>query len=431
MVEMQRGFRSALNKFFDETKEITITLDTTGSGEYDSCCFGVDVDNQLTDDNFMIFYNQTQSPNKEIELKDSGGNSSYTVSLSKLPNHIKKLVFTVSVDGNGTLSQLTSLALKVSQNNESLALNLNGSAFTSEKAVIAIEIYQKEGWRIAAVASGFNGGLSALLEHYGGEEVPATDATAPTPAQVPQSQPHPVPKPQIAPAPVKVSLEKRLEKDAPLLVSLVKPLKVSLEKYKLTETVAQVALLIDISGSMKRTFKNGTVQSVIDKMVPLAMQFDDDGEFEMWYFGKTSKRMPSINISNYSSATQDWLKLIKTYGGGTNLAPAIEEVINEYKMSKLPAYVLCITDGATANEGKVKKLITGAAQYPIFWQFVGIGGGNYGVVQAIDHLPGRKVDNANFFSLDDIGRVENTELYSRMLAEFPQWLKEAKRLGIL
>lgn len=429
MVEMQRGFRSVLNKYFDETKEITITLETTGSGEYDTCCFGVDAANQLTDDQYMVFYNQTASPNKEIELRGSGGTSSYVVSLSRLPNHINKLVFTLSVDGNDTLAQLSSLVVKVSQNNESMALNLNGAAFTSEKAVIAIEIYQKEGWRIAAVASGFNGGLSALLAHYGGEEVPETEGPAPTPVSVPQSQP--VPQPQLVPAPIKVSLEKRLEKDAPLLVSLVKPLRVSLEKYKLTETVAQVALLIDISGSMKATFKKGTVQSVIDKMVPMAMQFDDDGEFEMWYFGKTSKRMPSISINNYTSATQDWVSLMKNYGSGTNLAPAIEEVIEQYKMSKLPAYVLCITDGATANEGKVKKLITGAAEYPIFWQFVGIGGGDYGVVEAIDNLPGRKVDNANFFSLDDIGRVENTELYSRMLAEFPQWLKEAKGLGII
>ena len=46
-------------------------------------------------------------------------------------------------------------------------------------------------------------------------------------------------------------------------------------------------------------------------------------------------------------------------------------------------------------------------------------------------MTGRKVDNANFFSLDDIGRIDNTELYSRMLKEFPEWLKEAKHLKIL
>ncbi|MDR1135333.1 MAG: VWA domain-containing protein [Clostridiales Family XIII bacterium] len=33
--------------------------------------------------------------------------------------------------------------------------------------------------------------------------------------------------------------------------------------------------------------------------------------------------------------------------------------------------------------------------------------------------------------LDDIDQVDNTELYSRMLAEFPSWLKEAGHLGII
>ena len=124
------------------------------------------------------------------------------------------------------------------------------------------------------------------------------------------------------------------------------------------------------------------------------------------------------------------------------MAPAIEDVVSEYQKSTLPAYVLCITDGATSNGAKVKKLISKASSYPIFWQFIGIGGGGffksigigrgkYGILEELDTMPGRRVDNANFFSLDDIDHVDNTELYSRMLTEFPDWLKEAKRLRII
>jgi hypothetical protein len=237
--------------------------------------------------------------------------------------------------------------------------------------------------------------------------------------------------PPIPEKPSKVSLEKRLEKEAPQLVSLVKPLKVSLEKHNLMDVVAQVALLIDISGSMKNLFKNGTVQRIIDKIVPLAMQFDDNGEFELWYFGISAKSMSPVTIKNYSSATSDWDKLMSRYGGGTNLAPAIEDVVEKYKGGKTPAYVLCITDGATTKAGKVKNLISQASDYPIFWQFIGVGRGNYGILEELDAMTGRRIDNANFFILDDIDRVDNTELYSRMLAEFPSWLKEARRFGIV
>ncbi|MBR1439433.1 MAG: TerD family protein, partial [Synergistaceae bacterium] len=44
--------------------------------------------------------------------------------------------------------------------------------FENERAIISVEIYRKGDWRISAVASGFNGGLSELLKHYGGEEAP-------------------------------------------------------------------------------------------------------------------------------------------------------------------------------------------------------------------------------------------------------------------
>ena len=46
-------------------------------------------------------------------------------------------------------------------------------------------------------------------------------------------------------------------------------------------------------------------------------------------------------------------------------------------------------------------------------------------------MSGRFIDNANFFALDDFKKVSNSELYSRLLNEFPQWLQEAKNKGII
>ena len=292
MAEIGRGFRGKIDDHFDASKEIIVSISIIGNGEYDSCCFGVDRADKLSDENYMVFYNQTSSPNKEIVLSGNGANTTYTICLSKLPTHICKLVFTTSIEGNEVMKQVQSLIVTLYQGNNSLKLNLTGSDFRDEKAVIAVEIYKKDIWRVAAVASGFNGGLSALLAHYGGEE--DLSSTIATPQALPS----------------KVSLEKRLEKEAPQLVSLAKPLKVSLEKYQLTDVVAQVALLIDISGSMQDMFKKGTVQGVVNKIVPLAMQFDDNGEFELWYFGTDSKRMPAVTIKNYQQATEDWNKLM-------------------------------------------------------------------------------------------------------------------------
>ena len=45
-------------------------------------------------------------------------------------------------------------------------------------------------------------------------------------------------------------------------------------------------------------------------------------------------------------------------------------------------------------------------------------------------MPGRVVDNANFFSLDDVDKISDEELYNKLLNEFPMWLKEAIEKGI-
>ncbi len=207
MTEIQRGFRNQLESYFDVSKEIAVSISVVGSANYDSCCFGVDEADKLSDEGYMVFYNQTASPKREILLKGSGANTQYSVNLSLLPSHICKLVFTISIDGAGTMEQIQNLTVTLSQGNNALKLNLTGNAFQDEKAVIAVECYKKDVWRLAAVASGFNGGLPALLNHYGGEEDVSDEIESPSKE------------------PSKVSLEKRLEKEAPQLVSLAKPLK--------------------------------------------------------------------------------------------------------------------------------------------------------------------------------------------------------------
>ena len=75
--------------------------------------------------------------------------------------------------------------------------------------------------------------------------------------------------------------------------------------------------------------------------------------------------------------------------------------------------------------------MTEAAKLPIFWQFVGLGGRNYGILENLDDMTGRVVDNCNFFALDDLSDMSEEALYENLLEEFPEWLKKAKSKGIL
>ena len=412
---MVKGWKDKLENHVNLNENIFVDMKVKGNAEYDFCCFGVDGNGKLSDDRYMIFYNQKLSPNGEISVEDIPDGARYTLKLSAVPDFINRLVFTVSIDGNKTMGEMNSLETKVYQSGaKDIEMTLGGNDFSNEKAVIVMEIYRKDVWRIGCVASGFDGGLSALLKYFGGEEVVS----------------EPVQEPVVA-EPVKVSLEKKMEK-APELVSLVKPLVLELKKKNLETTVARVGLVLDISGSMVPRFKNGTVQSIVNKTLPLAVQFDDDGELDFWFYGTTAKKMDSVNLKNYTTAVpEDWKHLMLDLGGRNNEPIVMRMVVDEYKDTKIPAYVLFITDGGVNQKREIQNIITEASHLPIFWQFVGVGGKNYGILEKLDTMTGRYVDNAGFFALDDFKKVSNEELYARLLEEFPSWLEEIKKKGMI
>lgn len=149
---------------------VTLDLQTPGFTA-DVSCFGLDAQGKLSDDRFMVFYNQTAAPDNAISYKTSGGQSIFTLDLARLPATIDKLVFTAAIDGNQTMKSLGQSQMKLA---DALTFNFAGADFQDEKALIIGEIYRKDGiWRFGAVGQGFNGGLSALLKHFGGTEAEA------------------------------------------------------------------------------------------------------------------------------------------------------------------------------------------------------------------------------------------------------------------
>lgn len=208
-----RGMRDKIAKYLNPTSDIEVRMRIDGNSVYDYCCFGVDKDGKLSDDRYMVFYNQTASPQGEIRYQVTGKEVRFQLNLSQLPQTIDKLVFTASIDGNGTMKDIKECSFQMRQSgHESIDLQMSGNDFQSEKAIIVVEVYRKGEWRISAVASGFNGGISALLAFYGGTEM--------TSEQSQQSQP----------VNQQVSQQAVEEKSKPQKISLKKGEKVSLEK---------------------------------------------------------------------------------------------------------------------------------------------------------------------------------------------------------
>ncbi|WP_462409656.1 vWA domain-containing protein [Neobacillus sp. Marseille-QA0830] len=207
-----------------------------------------------------------------------------------------------------------------------------------------------------------------------------------------------------------------------------------LEKKNLKNVTARIGLVLDISGSMRTLYKNGTVQKVVERILAVASQFDDDGTLDVWVYDNEFSRLKSVTERDFDNYVEEYIlgnDLIHKFG--RNDEPLVmEDVIKKYTVespSKDPSFIVFINDGGCKRT--IKKPVVESSTKPIFWQFVGIGDSNFEVLQKLDTMEGRFVDNANFFHIQDIEKTTDEELYNQLLNEFPSWLSEATSKGIL
>ena len=207
-----------------------------------------------------------------------------------------------------------------------------------------------------------------------------------------------------------------------------------LEKKKLTGVVAKVGIVLDISGSMRKLYRDGVVQEVVERVLAIASQFDDDGALDVWVYDNEFSRLPAATEEIFMGYVEkNILSNDNIHKFGRNDEPKVmEDVIRKYtkeEPSDEPVFLVFINDGGC--KPGIKKFIVESSVQPIFWQFVGIGDSNFDVLRKLDTMEGRFVDNANFFHVPDIDQVTDEDLYNQLLDEFPMWLKEAKEKRIL
>lgn len=204
MMQIARGQRLKLADL-GLTEPFSLAVELAGSLTIDVACFGLDAAKKLSDERYMTFFNQPSSPCGGVRLV---GNGRFEFDLARLPASIQSLTVTLAIDGAGEMNRLGPCAAALSKNGTPVAsYAFEGSHFASERAVMLLEIYRKDGiWRLAAVGQGFNGGLDALVQHFGGT-VAAPSAPSPTPAPAPAPS---APPPKVSLS--KITLEKRGDK---------------------------------------------------------------------------------------------------------------------------------------------------------------------------------------------------------------------------
>jgi stress response protein SCP2 len=416
----------------------------------DFACFALDASGKLLDERYMTFFNQPASPCGGVRGGAVGADKDgFSFDLGRLPAAVERVVITASIDGSGVMSELQSGYLRLlSRGAEFARFDFTGQDFAAEQAVMLGELYRKDGqWRFMAVGQGFNGGLAALVGHFGADVAQAPQAAAPAPAAPP------APAKPNAPS---VSLEKRVEQAAPQLVSLVKSAGVSLAKVGLEKHRAKVCLVLDISGSMSTLYRKGLVQGFAERILALGCRFDDDGEIDVFLFGRNVHRDEPMGLDNWSGYVGQMIAR-HPLEGDTRYGAAMEAVRRHYFpdaaggerrtpcKSAVPVYVMFVTDGTTSDKPLTERQLRWASREAIFWQFMGIGKGkkskskllanfaesDFPFLEKLDELDGRLVDNADFFSVASPDEHSEAELYDLLMTEYPAWLKQAAQHGLL
>ncbi len=415
----------------------------------DFACFALDARGKLVDERYMTFFNQPLSPCGGVRSAAVGADKDgFVFELGRLPPSVERVVIAASVDGGGTMSQLQSGYLRlVSREGEFARFDFAGRDFAAEQALMLGELYRKDGgWRFMAVGQGFNGGLAALVRHFG------ADVAADAPSRAAAAAP-------ARPAPA-VSLEKRVEQAAPQLVSLVKSAGVSLAKVGLGQHRARVCLVLDISGSMSTLYRKGLVQRFAERILALGCRFDDDGEIDVFLFGRNVHRGAPMGLGNWSGYVAQMIER-HPLEGDTRYGAAMEAVRRHYfpdagggarsqplvqsGKAALPVYVMFVTDGGTSDKPLTERQLRWASREPIFWQFMGIGKGrkskaralasfadsDFPFLEKLDELDGRLIDNADFFAVASPDEHSDDQLYDLLMTEYPGWVKQAQQHGLL
>ena len=413
---------------------------------------------RVRDDGDFVFYNQPRHASNAVTHlgKQSAAGvltDAIEVDLKSLESAVERVVLCASADG-GTFGQVPGLTLRLLDAGTRTELARFHMEAETETAFIGGELYQRAGrWKFRAVGQGYASGLGGLATDFG---ITVDDAPSDTSAL----SATPVPAP---PVPATASADPRLSKgEEQLPVDMRKRLSlrkeqvaVSLRKHGAAGVTARVILVLDASGSMSFLYSKGVVADVVERMAAVAAQLDDDGEMQAWTFASNASRLPDLRLGELP----EWLRLhvrvgqlslfrrskkaskgleagqvdMRTVGIQNEEQKAIGQVRTYVRenLAAAPTLVLFFSDGGIYRNTAIERELRDAVEEPIFWQFVGLGRSNYGVLERFDTLPGRRVDNVGFFAVDDISTVPDQELYDRLLSEFPTWITAAGQAGIL
>ncbi|WP_432562432.1 VWA domain-containing protein [Kineococcus sp. SYSU DK003] len=370
-------------------------------GPVDVTALVVNPDGKVGGDADMVFFNQPSAPGVRLDGR------ALAVDLGALRAGADRVVVVASPEAEG--STFAGTTVRFAAEHDGGSLEFVPSRLGAETVVVLAEIYQRAGaWKVRAVGQGYDNGLAGLASDFG---VVVDDPGSAPPA----------------PAVSFTKGEDRLPVDMRQKLNLRKQqVALTLTKHGMTGLRCRVVVVLDVSGSTSSLYRKGVFARAVERVAPVAAQVDDGAEMQAWVMGSRAERLEDITIGTLPQWLAEYAAKRYSGAGGANNEKAVIEDVARYVAREpldLPTLVLFFHDGGVTDNRGTEKALRAVEGEPVFWQFIGIGRSNYGILEKLDTLTGRQHDNTGFFALDDIDVVSDAELYDRILQEFPNWMR--------
>lgn len=187
-VNLQKGQKVSLTKGNPGLKNVVVGLgwdvnqfDTGGAFDLDAAAYMLTESGKVSGSEDFIFYGNLSHPSGSVVHQGDnqtgegeGDDEQIKVDLSRIPENISKIAFTVTIyepeQRGQNFGQISNAFIRVfdeTTGQEILRYDL-GEDFSIETAVIFGELYKNNGeWKFNAIGSGYQGGLAALCANYG------------------------------------------------------------------------------------------------------------------------------------------------------------------------------------------------------------------------------------------------------------------------
>ena len=156
-------------------------FDSGSAFDLDAAAFLVGANGKCPTERDFIFYGNLKHSTGAVEHmgdnltgEGDGDDEQIQVDLTKIPDSIDKIAFTVTIyeaeQRRQNFGQVSNAYIRIvdSDTNKELIRYDLGEDFSIETAIVVGEIYRHGGgWKFNAVGSGFQGGLAALCANYG------------------------------------------------------------------------------------------------------------------------------------------------------------------------------------------------------------------------------------------------------------------------